>query len=48
MFTDIKVHFDLLKDFEARSKEIGQDGSKPFGKEYFIIFKAREKMTSSY
>ena len=31
MFTDIKVHFDLLKDFEARSKESGQDGVSLFG-----------------
>jgi cAMP-specific phosphodiesterase 4 len=37
MYTDIKVHFDLLKDFEARFKESKQESMKKFGTNVPII-----------
>jgi cAMP-specific phosphodiesterase 4 len=34
LFTDIKVHFNLLKDFESRMKEVDE---KKFGNNYNVI-----------
>ena len=37
MYTDIKVHFDLLKDFEARVKESKQESGKKYGINFGLL-----------
>ncbi len=37
LFTDIKVHFNLLKEFESRLKEAKENPEKGYGKKYIFI-----------